>query len=226
MSALTAATKKTDRRASRTRRALSEALVALILEKRFDAITVQNVIDRADVSRSTFYAHFRDKEDLFLSGWERVLEGFARQVAWEQVGAAHFVPVKELFQHLREFHHFYLALVRSRKTDLIYQTGLVYLSKYVEESLTAWLAGKPRPLVPIPVLSNYLASEMLGLLRWWLDQNMPYTPERMDEMFHQLVAPGFRAALGVAESDVDHKEARPVRHAHKGHAPHTTRRVS
>jgi AcrR family transcriptional regulator len=226
MSAVTVETKKTDRRASRTRRALSEALVALILEKRFDAITVQDVIDRADVSRSTFYAHFRDKEDLFLSGWERVLEGFASHVAWEQVGTARFVPVKELFLHLQDFHRFYRALVRSRKTDLIYKTGIDYFSKYVEESLTSWLADKPRPCVPVPVLSNYLANAMLGLLRWWLDQNMPYTAERMDEMFHQLVAPGFRAALGVVESDAEHKEARPARHNLKSHAPRPTRRVS
>jgi AcrR family transcriptional regulator len=226
MRALTVETKKTDPRASRTRRALSDALVSLILEKRFDAITVQDVIDRADVSRSTFYAHFRDKEDLFLSGWERLLEGFARHVAWEKIGAARFVPVRELFLHVQEFHRFYMALARSRKTDLIYKTGLGYLSKHVEESLITWLEGKPRPRVPVAILSNYLASEMLGLLRWWLDQNMPYTAERMDEMFHQLVAPGFRAALGVAESDVDHREARPVQHALELHTPRATRRVS
>src|SRR6186713_2598586 len=56
-----------DRRVSRTRRALKEALTDLILEKGYEAVTVQHVIDRADVGRSTFYAHFLDKDDLLMA---------------------------------------------------------------------------------------------------------------------------------------------------------------
>jgi AcrR family transcriptional regulator len=226
MSAMPVGSKKTDRRASRTRRALSDALIGLILEKRYNAITVQDVIDRANVSRSTFYAHFRDKEDLFLSGWERLLEGFARHVEWENVGEARFVPLRELFQHVQEFHSFYMALARSRKTDLIYKTGLGYLSKGIEKSLSSWLEGKPPTRVPIPVLSNFLVSEMFGLLRWWLDQHMPYTPERMDEMFHQLIAPGLRSALGVIDDEANRKVVRDIRRSLISHAPHSSKRVS
>jgi AcrR family transcriptional regulator len=69
--------KKPDRRPQRTKRQLSKALIELVQEKRFDEITVQNVIDRADIGRSTFYTHFRDKEDLLDKDWERFLYGFA-----------------------------------------------------------------------------------------------------------------------------------------------------
>jgi len=55
--------------------------------------------------------------------------------------------------------------------------------------------------VPIPVLSHYIASEIIALLKWWLDHNMPYTPERMDEIFHNLITPGFRSALVSIEVD-------------------------
>ena len=65
--------KNSDRRKERTKRHLSEALVELVKEKRFDDISVQNLIDRADIGRSTFYTHFRDKEDLFQKDWERFL---------------------------------------------------------------------------------------------------------------------------------------------------------
>jgi AcrR family transcriptional regulator len=61
--------KKVDRRTQRTRHQLGRALVGLVEEKRFDDITVQDVIDRADVGRSTFYTHFRDKEDLLRKDW-------------------------------------------------------------------------------------------------------------------------------------------------------------
>ena len=98
--------KTNDRRSARTQRSLSEALVELIKEKRFDEITVQNVIDRADVGRSTFYSHFRDKEDLFQKDWERFLDGFAQHIDWEKAGAGSFVPVVYLFSHLKEFQPF------------------------------------------------------------------------------------------------------------------------
>lgn len=60
----------TDRRVRRTRRALHDALLTLMTEKSFDAVTVQDIIDRADVGRSTFYSHFTDKRDLLDSGFE------------------------------------------------------------------------------------------------------------------------------------------------------------
>ena len=91
--------KKTDRRTNRTKRSLSEALVGLIKEKRFDDITVQNVIERADVGRSTFYSHFRDKEDLFQRDWERFLDDFAQHIDWNKAGSGPFIPVAYLFQH-------------------------------------------------------------------------------------------------------------------------------
>ena len=193
--------KKVDRRVCRTRRSLSDALVGLILEKRFDAITVQEVIDRADVGRSTFYAHFRGKEDLFLSDWKRLLDGFVAHIEWGRAGRGRFVPVRWLFGHVGEFRRFYRALVRSRKTEWLFETGRAHLTESIESSLTSWLSGRPAPSVPAPVLASYLACEIVGLLRWWLDHDMPDTPERMDEIFHALVAPGFRAALGEADKN-------------------------
>ena len=57
------------------------------------------------------------------------------------------------------------------------------------------LRGKSAPAIPVPILSHYLASELFVLLQWWLDQKMPYPPERMDEIFHDLVNPTFRSAF-------------------------------
>jgi AcrR family transcriptional regulator len=193
--------KKCDRRTSRTRRSLSDALIELILEKPYDAITVQNVLDRADVGRSTFYSHYRDKEDLFLSDWEGLLDGVNRHIEWGNAKGERFVPVQELFRHVQEAHHFYRALARSRKTDLLFKTGPDYLARSIEAKLTSLLADKPHPPVPVPVLSNYLAGEIFNLLKWWLDHNMPYPPERMDQIFHELVMPAFRSVLESIGAD-------------------------
>jgi len=195
MTIMPATKKKPDRRISRTKRSLSEALVELIKEKRFDDITVQNVIDRADVGRSTFYSHFRDKEDLFQKDWERFLEGFASHVQWEKAGQGNFVPAKPLFQHLEEAQAFYKGLLRSRMTDSVFKSGVATLSKMMEKGLSHQLRNKPVPTVPVPILAHYLANELFALLKWWLDREMPYTPERMDEIFHELVSPTFKTAL-------------------------------
>ena len=187
--------KKTDRRTNRTRRQLGSALVDLVKEKRFDDITVQNVIDRADVGRSTFYSHFRDKEDLCQKDWERFLDGLAQHIDWQKMGTGSFVPVVYLFRHLQEFQPFYKGLVRSQKVETVFKTGVGYLTGKVEVALAARLKGKPAPAIPIPILANYLASELFALLKWWLDHNMPDSPERMDEIFHKLVTPTFRTVL-------------------------------
>jgi len=187
--------KKADRRTSRTRSSLSSALVELVEEKRFDDITVQNVIDRANVGRSTFYSHFRDKEDLFQKNWERFLDMLAQQIDWDKAGQASFVPVGFLFRHLREAQTFYQGLVRSRMTDSIFKSGVSYLSQQIESALMTRLRGKSAPAIPVPILSHYLASELFVLLQWWLDQKMPYPPERMDEIFHDLVNPTFRSVF-------------------------------
>jgi AcrR family transcriptional regulator len=195
--------KKLDRRTSRTQSSLRGALIELILEKPYDTITVQNIIDRADVGRSTFYAHYRDKDHLFLHDIERVLDGFVQHIEWRNIRGGRCVPIKELFCHVQEFHHFFKALTKSRKNDWFYRCGLNSLDHSIKNTLTHLLADKSLPSVPIPVVSIYLAGGIVDLLRWWVDHHMPYSPEHMDDIFHQLVMPGFRTALGGNEAGVN-----------------------
>jgi len=184
------AKKTLDRRTQRTRRRLGGALVELIQEKRFDDITVQNVIDRAAVGRATFYSHYRDKEDLFEKQWERFLDMLAQRIDWANAGKGSFVPVVFLFSHLQEAQRYYRGLVRSRKADPVLKRGIEYLSQKIEATLTARL--KRKPTIPTPILANYLASELFILLKWWLDKGMPYTPEHMDQIYHRLINPTFK----------------------------------
>jgi len=187
------ARKKIDRRTQRTQHQLGRALVELVEEKRFDDITIQDVIDRADVGRSTFYTHFRDKEDLFQKDWEKFLDFLAQQIKWEQAGKGSFMPITFLFSHLQDAQTFYQGLVRSRKTDGLFKSGTEYLSQKIAAALNGYV--KKKPAIPIAILANYLANELFVLLMWWLDQGMPYPPQRMDEIFHQLVNPTIQAAL-------------------------------
>jgi AcrR family transcriptional regulator len=193
--------KKSDRRLVRTRKSLRDALIELILEKHYDDITVQNIIDRANVGRSTFYAHYRDKEDLFRGDWERFLDFFVQYIDFDKIKKSRFVPIEQLFQHLMDFHPFYRALVKSNKSDQLLKIGQTHLAKRIENKLIVWLGKEQTTSVPISILSNYLANETFALLKWWLDENMPYPPERMDEIFHHLVTPGFRLVVSDKEKN-------------------------
>jgi AcrR family transcriptional regulator len=184
-----------DRRTQRTRQALSHALIALIQEKHYEAITVQDICDRANVGRSTFYAHYQDKDDLLAGNFQQMMERLGSQVAWQD--SQFRLPVAPLFRHVQEHHHLYKALVWGGGFDVLLRAGQQQWRAQIEEHLTASLPPERRPAIPLEVITVYLAGALQALLLWWLERKMPYTPERMDEMFQQLVMPGVAAALRV-----------------------------
>lgn len=166
-------------------------MLELILEKHYDSITVQDIIDRANVGRSTFYVHYRDKEDLLFSDWKSFLDFFVSHLNWNNLPNGNFVPFRELLYHLKDFHPFYRALVKSQKIERLYKTGSIYLAELIQKELTERFDNL-LVKIPLPILANYLSTEIFAQLRWWLDNNMLYSPEEMNDIFHQLVMSGVR----------------------------------
>src|ERR1035438_7453797 len=103
--------RKPDRRIRHTRETLGDALVKLMHEKPFEEITVQHILDRAGVSRSTFYTHFSDKNDLFLSDAEEFFEMAAFALSRRKDNSRRIAPVREMFTHLAEWRPFFDAMV-------------------------------------------------------------------------------------------------------------------
>lgn len=199
---------KVDRRVQRTRQLLREALMALVVEKGYEAITVQNIIDRANLGRSTFYAHYQDKEDLLLSGMAELVHSIIWRVESlpkdEGKGeSSRILSTVPLFQHTQTHHRLYQAMVGKQGIDVVIKTTHNHLSGHVQEQLTQLLPEDQNPSVPLPVIANYLAGTLLTLLTWWLDHDMPYPPERMDEIFQQLTIPGVWLALGITNVSYD-----------------------
>src|SRR5258708_38262747 len=107
------------RRARRTSDDLGDALIHLMQERPFNSITVQDVLDRAEVSRSTFYTHFRDKNDLFLSDAEEFFEMMATALTRLGDKSERVAPVQELFAHIRAVRPFYDALIASGRKQVL-----------------------------------------------------------------------------------------------------------
>ena len=133
---------KIDRRIRRTRDTLGDALVALMQEKNFDEITVQEVLDRAGVGRSTFYAHYRDKEDLFLSDVEDFMELVSTLLTRHGASLERVAPVAELFAHVSEVREFYSAMVASGKAKDVQELGQGFFARSMDHARCARSRGQ------------------------------------------------------------------------------------
>jgi len=174
-----------DRRSQRTRHLLSAALVELIREKEYNTITVSDIIDRANVGRSTFYAHFRDKDDLFVGELDRVIEVLSHHFPDQK--EVPFFPSLGLFRHVGEEYELYKSLLWGPGIDLLVKHMQKSLSKRIEQGLLQ--SGKEFS-VPVPILANFICGSFLTLLQGWLENKMIYSPEEMDKIFRELTLAG------------------------------------
>lgn len=176
---------KNDRRSQRTRHLLSAAMVELIREKDYNSITVNDIIERANVGRSTFYAHYRDKDDLFVGELDRVIELLSGRIPGQD--EMPYFPSLGLFQHVGEEYELYKALVWTPGIDLLIKHMQKSLSERIEQGLKN---SRKEYDVPLPVLANFIAGSFLTLLKWWLENKRVYLPEQMDEIFRKLTLSG------------------------------------
>jgi AcrR family transcriptional regulator len=185
--------KKTDARVRRTRDALGDALIALMQEKPFDTITVQDVLDRAHVSRSTFYSHYSDKDDLLMSDAEEFFEALSMALSAHGDKSDRVFPVKEFFTHLEEVQPFFKALVKSGKFQENMELARGHFARGIERRLAELPRGKSIPAKDLPAIAFTHAGALLSLLTWWLDRGMREPPEEMDQLFHRMVWKGVGA---------------------------------
>jgi len=189
-------TEKEDRRVRRTRRRLQRALAELILEKRYEKITVQNIIDRADVGRSTFYAHYLDKEDLLVSSftsWAQDLDQHLQADNHAEEEEDHLLHSLTFFRHADEQFDLYRAMLEGGGGEVLVETGREHMQADICRHLEARLSPGREPVIPVPVIANFLAGALWSLLMWWLAAGRPYPPEQINKMFHTLAMSGIAA---------------------------------
>jgi AcrR family transcriptional regulator len=184
---------KLDVRVRRTRDALGDALIALMQEKPFDSITIQHVLDRAQVARSTFYNHFRDKDDLFLSDVDEFFALMSTALDRHGDKSNRLAPVQEFFEHVAEVHSFVSALNESRKLHDVFELGKGHFARGIEVRLTTMHATKSMSPAGRAARAYALAGAFMSLLDWWLSHQKAATPQQMDTLFHQLAWSGLQA---------------------------------
>jgi AcrR family transcriptional regulator len=194
--------KTPDRRTQRTRESLIHALLDLIEEKHYDQISVQDIVEHANVGRSTFYAHYENKDDLLNSGFEHLLDRLVQWIDLNEEDQIHF-DTSMLFRHAHGHYEIYRTLIWGTGFKLLIEDGQAALSKKIEARLKVLLPDEQFVDTPLPVLAYAIAGVLLALLKWWLDHKMPYPPEQMDAIFQRLMMPGLRDTIRLQEQKTD-----------------------
>ena len=194
---------KIDRRVQRTRELIQKALMELINEQRYDAITIQDIVNRANVGRTTFYLHYNSKDELFMSCHEAVVRDF-------HIGALHPLSREELlspeppagitlaYQHLEGARALLYSLFQGKDGLLILRRFRDWNAQEIESNLRTSFAERDSA-IPLDVLANYLAGAQITLVQWWLEKRQPHTPEALAQTFHRLQRAAIREAFGLSE---------------------------
>jgi len=196
-------TRKLDPRVVRTRQQLRAALVSLIEESGVDALTVQDITDRAELNRATFYLHYRDKQDLLEKSLRDAIDELTADLGASPDEQSQLAidesprPIKAVFEHVAQHAHFYRVMMSAEGVP----SFIAGVRDYIAEITLRWLkALQPDPrqsVVPLEIVANSLSWSVLGVLIWWLEHDMPHPPDYMAEQFQLLMTLDLRQVLGL-----------------------------
>jgi AcrR family transcriptional regulator len=184
-----------DRRVARTERALKEALTGLILEKGYESVTVQEIIDRADVGRSTFYTRFLDKDDLMLAVF-RDLDVPAPDASTWRPGDPPFAWTLQLFRHIAGGRRLFRAVVGGGASPIARRETELWIDGLARAELHRLGAHKRLDQRMVDLACRFFVGAFLDVMHWWTeDANEDLDAEGVDAAFRTLVLPGVERLL-------------------------------
>lgn len=196
-----------DLRIRRTRKLIWEALLKLIARKGFASITVNEICELAMVHRTTFYKHYEDKYDLLRQGIIGLFDEFTTDIALatKDVVLAHSfdtppVQLTRLFSHAAENQSTYKTLLSSEGNNMFRELANIYIARFIFNRATDITKETHQTQMPLEIVSQFTAGATVNLLQWWLEKDMPYTPEQMAIYITKLSALGAYSALGLSFS--------------------------
>jgi len=183
-----------DRRIARTHRLLQEALISLMGERGYDILTVQDIIDRADVGRSTFYAHFKDKEDLLMASLDLLQQDLTQRQRKAHTSSG---PPEQrvlgfslfMFEHTEENLALFKIFAGPQSGVLIQKHFHLMVATLIRSDIKMLRPRSPDEGTPTEAVVQYLAGAFLALLRWWLEKRPRMTALEADALFRTMAVP-------------------------------------
>lgn len=201
--------RKDDRRIQRTRKALRDALHSLVLDRGYDDLSVQDITDKANLGRATFYLHYREKDELLEDLLREFSESFAQRYG-SKVNYADRKVVQAMFEYAENHYDFY-RIMTIGKGGL---AGIRKLRAILQESYSQFLDGIETEAggkfgVPRDFLDSYQANAIMSTIFLWLEQDMPYPPAEMADMYLKLASPA-RLPFSVSSDEpvIDKQKAK------------------
>ncbi|HEX9330365.1 MAG TPA: TetR/AcrR family transcriptional regulator [Anaerolineales bacterium] len=196
---------KTDRRVERTRELLQKALIELIAERGYDAITIQDIVDRANVGRTTFYLHYNSKDELFMSCHEAIVRefhiGLLHPLSREELLSPEIPPeMTSSYRHLEEGRALLYPIFHGKDSQLILRQIRDRSAREIETNLRATF-DEADSTIPLDMLANYLVGAQIALMQWWLEKHRSYTPDNLTQTLHRLQRVAIRAAFGFRNDE-------------------------
>jgi AcrR family transcriptional regulator len=191
-----------DARVARTMRAMGTAMAVLLAERSFKEITVQHILDRADVSRATFYAYWRNKDDALYWSFERMLAGMANRMDAPGADHSRLAPLAEMLHHLGDSDGVLQSLREAGRLDEIWVYGTELMADMIWRRLPplSQSAQLTHAAMQPKLAARLLGAAVIELAKWWVDNPKRETPEALDRQFHEMarrVWPAARATPGV-----------------------------
>lgn len=183
-----------DRRTKKTHKAIIKAFLTLLTEKSYEQISVQDITEAADVGRSTFYVHFENKDDLLVKGFGTVLDHLVSHLEFKEEEQRLFFDVTTLFAHAAGHYTLYRDLIWGRGFPVLSEGGYQSLREKIEKLIKQNLPDSDT--VPVDLLAATLSGGLLIMLKWWLDQKMPYSPAEMNAYFQTTLMRGVQETFG------------------------------
>jgi AcrR family transcriptional regulator len=190
----------TDRRVQRTRRLLQRAMIELVNEHNYDDITVQDIVDRANVGRTTFYLHFNSKEELFVTCHEALVADF---YFWPLTREEILSPeppsgMVAAYRHLQEVRALMNPIFQGKDSAFILRRMRDWSAQEIEQSLRSAFV-EADSAIPFNLLANYLAGAQIALIQWWMEKRTPYPADDLARMIHRLQRAAICEALGTRD---------------------------
>jgi AcrR family transcriptional regulator len=184
-----------DRRVKRTQRLLAQALIQATLEKGYEAVTIRDITERADVGYATFFRHYPDKDSLLEDVLEVVWDELLQLLQPQHTNPDALTVGKLLFEYVQDHSEVCRVLLSSRGSKALVQRMIEAGTRTMLEQNTP-LEGS---VVPAEIAAHHLVVSSIALIQWWLDRDMPYPPEHMGVIYHELIArPTHAVAFGRA----------------------------
>ena len=195
---------KMDRRVERTRESLQKALMELIAERGYDSITIQEIVDRADLGRTTFYLHYNSKDELFMSCHEAIISefhlGLLHPLTREELLSPQIpAPMRSAYHHLEEGRALLYPIFQGKDSQLILRQIRDRSAREIEANLRTIFVEEDSA-IPFEMLANYLVGAQIALMQWWLEKRRSHTSENLAQTFHRLQRAAICNALGIPDT--------------------------